>query len=135
MGQEMDLNFTLTELCYSDTAKLLKINNIPIDLKIYDNLLNLIFYVLQPLRLKLGKPIIVTSGYRCKELNKKVGGVDTSQHLIGQAADIHVKGMTIQQLFDYIKLSGIQYDQLIHEGSWIHISFNKNHNRKQSLKI
>lgn len=135
----MDLNFMISELCYSDTAKLLKISNIPTDLKIYDNLLNLIFYVLQPLRLKLGKPIIINSGYRSKILNTKVGGVSNSQHLTGQAADIHVNGMTNYKLFDYIKLSGIPYDQCILEhstsGSWIHISYNKGHNRKQSFKL
>lgn len=128
------LNFSINELCYSDTAKKYGIKNIP-SISECDNLLNLIFYVLQPLRDKLGKPVIINSGYRCKALNYKVGGVANSQHLTGQAADIRVNGCTPSRLIDFIKTSDIEYDQLINEGSWVHISYNKNHNRKQCFKI
>ena len=98
-----------------------------------DNMLNLIFYVLQPLRDKLGKPIIITSGYRCPRLNQAVGGVKNSQHLEGKAVDIVVNGMTISALITFIVHSGIEFDQLINEKNWVHISFNKNHNRHQVL--
>lgn len=129
------LNFSINELCCSDTAKKYGIKNIP-SISECDNLLNLIFYVLQPLRDKLGKPVIINSGYRCKALNYKVGGVANSQHLIGQAADIRVNGCTPSRLIDFIKTSGIEYDQLINEfDRWVHISYNKNHNRKQCFKI
>lgn len=131
----MQLNFSINELCHSDTAVKYKINNIP-PLSVCDNLLNLIFYVLQPLRTKLNTAITVPSGYRCKELNKKVGGVANSQHLTGQAADIQVKGMTPYNLWIYIQNLGIEYDQCILEyNQWVHISFNKNKNRKQAFRI
>lgn len=130
------MNFTMTELLKSETATKNKINNIPTDTKVLDNLLDLIVYVLQPLRDKLKKPIIITSGYRCKNLNTLVGGVGNSQHLYGQACDFVVPNMTVQQVFDFVKSSGIEYHQLINEyNQWVHISFVKNNNRKQAFKL
>lgn len=101
-----------------------------------DCLLDLIFYVLQPLRNKIGKPIIINSGFRNAQVNKLVGGAANSQHTKGQAADIIVKGLSITSLIDLIKKSGIEYDQLINEyNNWVHISFVKGKNRKQCFKI
>lgn len=127
------LNFTISELVKSDTAEKNSINNTP-DINSLDNLLELIFYVLQPLRNKLGKPMIITSGFRSAKVNQLVGGVGNSQHLYGQACDFVVNGMTPAQVVEFVKNSGIEYDQCIDEGSWTHISFNKGHNRKQVLK-
>jgi uncharacterized protein YcbK (DUF882 family) len=63
----------------------------------------------------LGNPITVNSGYRCPELNKAIGGVANSQHLIGQAADISMGDKKSNKvLFDTIKELG-KYDQLIDE--------------------
>ena len=130
-----NLNFTISELVKSDTAEKNGINNTP-DINSLDNLLELIFYVLQPLRDKLKKPIVITSGFRSVKVNILVGGVDNSQHLYGQAADITVNGMSAVQLFDFVKNSGIEYDQCINEyNSWVHVSYNKGHNRKQAFKI
>ena len=78
----MNLNFTLSELIYSDTAIKYNINNMA-DIKSLDCMLNLIVYCLQPIREKLQKPMIITSGYRCKLLNAKIGGVSSSQHTKG----------------------------------------------------
>lgn len=129
------LNFTISELVKSDTAEKAGINNTP-DINSLDNLLELIFYVLQPLRDKLGKPMIITSGYRNSQVNKLVGGVSNSQHTNGQAVDFTVNGMTPAQVVDFIKKSGIEYDQLINEyNQWTHISYNKGKNRKQILTI
>lgn len=129
----MTLNFKMSELIYSETAVRKNINNMP-DINSLDCMLDLITYVLQPLREKLGKPVIVTSGYRNYEVNKLVGGAFTSQHTKGQAADIIVNGMRTGQLFEFIKKSGIEYDQLINEyNQWVHISFVKGKNRKQCL--
>ncbi len=131
----MKLNFTITELCKSETALKAGINNTP-PMGVADNLMLLIVNVLQPIRDKLGKPIIVTSGYRCSRLNDMVAGVKKSQHLTGQAADIQVKGMTASQLAAFILNSGIEFDQCINEhGHWVHISYNKEHNRKQYFKL
>ena len=127
------LNFTISELVKSDTAEKAGINNTP-DINSLDNLLELIFYVLQPLRDKLGKPMVITSGYRNSQVNKLVGGASNSGHLYGQAADFVVNGMTPAQVVEFIKKSGIEFDQCIDEGGWTHISFNKGHNRRQVLK-
>lgn len=128
------MNFTIMELVKSNIAKINKIDNSP-DSQSLKYMLELIKYCLQPIRDKLGKPMIITSGYRCKELNKKVGGVSTSQHCKGQAVDFYVKDMTIQQVVDFIKKSGVEFDQLINEyNKWVHISFVKGRNRKQVLK-
>lgn len=130
-----NLNFKISELIHSDTAVLYRINNMP-DINSLDNMLNLIVYCLQPIRDKLKKPMKITSGYRCYELNKKVGGQLTSQHLKGQAIDFVVDGMTPSQIVSFIKDNGFEYDQLINEyDKWVHISYNRHNNRKQVLKI
>lgn len=83
--------FTVEELCYSATAKRLGIDNSP-NKEVVENLNKLVENVLDPLREKYGKPIMVSSGYRCEKLNKAVGGAAKSQHLTGKAADICVAG-------------------------------------------
>lgn len=128
------LNFSLSELIYSETAVKYNINNMP-DIASLDCMLDLIFYCLQPLRDKLKKPMIITSGFRNQKVNNLIRGVPTSQHTKGQAVDFHVAGMSIAQLIEFIKKSGVEYDQLINEyDKWVHVSFVKNHNRKQILK-
>ena len=128
------LNFKMSELIYSDTAVRNNINNMP-DINSMDCMLDLIHYCLQPIRNKLAKPMIISSGYRNSQVNKLVGGVATSQHTKGQAVDFIVKGMTVKEIIEFIKKSGIEYDQLINEyDEWVHISFVKNKNRKQVLK-
>lgn len=130
-----NLNFKISELIHSDTAVLHNINNMP-DINSLDNMLDLIFYVLQPLRDRLKKPIIITSGYRCKKVNELIGGKPTSQHLKGQAVDFVVQGMKPSEVVQFIRNTYIEYDQLICEyDKWVHISFNKGNNRQQSFKI
>ena len=128
-------HFTLEEMTYSDTANRLKIHNIP-PTQAVKNLGYLAHNLLEPLREYLGKPIIITSGYRGEILNRKVGGAKTSQHLYGQAVDIQIAGMNPLQLFLYIKESGLDYDQLILErtkkAEWVHVSYTK-HNRHHAL--
>ena len=129
------LNFSISELIHSDNAINSGIDNTP-SIKEIDNLLNLIFYCLQPIRDKLNKPMIITSGYRNTKVNFLAGGAFNSQHLEGKAVDFHVNGMTIQQVIDFIVKSGVEFDQLINErNKWVHISYNKGNNRKQVLKI
>lgn len=129
------LNFTISELVKSDTADKHGISNTP-DINSLDNLLDLIYYTLQPLRDKLGKPIVVTSGFRSVKVNQLVGGVSNSQHLYGQACDFVVNGMTPAQVVEFVKKSGVEFDQCLNEyNQWTHISYNKEHNRKQILSI
>lgn len=87
--QQLSKNFTLQEMCSSLTANLYGIDNTP-NQKQIDNLKMLCQQVLQQARDDFGHPIHVNSGFRSKELNKKVGGVANSYHLKGQAADLHV---------------------------------------------
>lgn len=134
--RKLSQNFTIEELTYSDTANRLGIKNIPNTTQLR-NLGSLCQNVLQPLRDKLDKPILVTSGFRNEELNRKVGGTPNSQHTRGQAADIIVYGLSNKELYDYIKNSDIVYDQLILEqtksSSWVHISYCSKLNRQQNL--
>ena len=130
----MDLKFSISELTASDKAAQYNINNMP-DIHSLDNMLELIYYVLQPLREIIKKPMKITSGFRNSEVNKLVGGAKNSQHLNGQAADFKVDGMTPAAVIEIVKKSGIEFDQVINEyNQWTHISFNKGKNRKQVLK-
>ena len=79
--------FTIEELTRSTTARQRGIDNTPSQ-QVIDNLTALVNNVLDPLRQAWGKPIHVNSGYRCPALNKAVGGVPHSQHMLGEAADI-----------------------------------------------
>lgn len=131
--------FTIEELIKSSTARRKGIPNLP-NGEQKENLIALVDNVLDPLRKLWGKPIIVTSGFRCVKLNRAVGGVAKSQHTKGQAADIRtVENTTManKQLFDVAMRSGLPFDQLIDEYgyNWIHISFNTKGNRKQVLHL
>ncbi len=129
------LNFKISELIKSDSATKNNISNMP-DINSLDNLLDLIFYCLQPIRDKIKKPMIITSGFRSNLVNKLVKGVSNSQHLKGQAADFIINGMTPTQIIEKIKTYNIDFDQLINEyDRWVHVSYNKNNNRRQILKI
>ena len=129
------INFKISEFIYSNVANKNGINNMP-DLNSLDNILNLIIYCLQPLRNKIKKPIIITSGYRCIKLNNILGGKKNSQHLIGCAADFVVFDLKPSQIIEIIKNTSIEFDQIINEyDKWVHISFVKNKNRKQILYI
>ena len=95
--------FTIKELIKSTTATAKKIDNIPTK-EVEDNLTKLVDKVLDPLREAYGKPIKVNSGYRCPKLNRAVGGSATSQHVLGQAADITGGSKSENKiLFDLIK--------------------------------
>lgn len=131
------LNFTMSELLHSNIAKKYNISNIP-DKEALDNMLLLIVECLQPIREVLGKPMIISSGYRSARLNGHplIKGNPNSQHCKGQAVDFTVKGMTPKQIIEKIVASGIEFDQCISEKNcWVHLSYNKGKNRKQVLKI
>lgn len=129
--------FTLKEMINSNTAKSKGIDNTP-TWSIVLNLLELVQNVLDPIREAYKKPIIVNSGYRCIELNRAVGSKDNSQHVLGLAADITVGSREAnKQLFEFIQSNIKEWDQLINENNyqWIHISYNKNNNRKQVISL
>lgn len=124
--------FTLDELTFSQTAVRKRIDNTPGAHEIAC-LGDLAVHVLDPLRQALGKPIRVSSGYRSPALNVAIGGAPTSQHCLGQAADINVPGMTVAQLADAVQRFNLPFDQLIDEfGLWVHVSYSSR-NRRQFL--
>ena len=130
--------FTIAELTKSDTANKKNIDNSP-SKQVETNLNQLITNILDPLREAYGEPIIVSSGYRCSALNKAVGGATSSQHTLGQAADIHSKSNTKEnnkKIFDLIKSLKLPFDQLINEYNykWVHVSYSPR-NRRQILNI
>ena len=130
--------FTLKELTKSETAIRHGINNTP-DKKSQQNLKKLVEFILDPLREAYGKPIVVTSGYRCDKLNTILGGAKTSQHRLGEAVDIRTLEDTPEEnkkIFDLIQELNLPFDQLINEYNydWIHVS-HSNENRKQILNI
>lgn len=120
----------------STTATQNKIDNWPNDPDIMDNII-CTMECLDQIREEYGKPLYITSGYRCPELNRTVGGVKTSQHLKGQAADINLGSVEKNRAFFNWCRDNADFDQLIDEkkGQWVHISFNKNGNRKQVLYL
>lgn len=129
--------FTLKEMINSNTAKSKGIDNTP-TWSVVLNLLELVQNVLDPIREAYKKPITVNSGYRCIELNRAIGSKDNSQHILGLAADITVGSReSNKQLFEFIQSNIKEWDQLINENNyqWIHISYNKNNNRKQVLSL
>lgn len=119
--------FTIKELCKSNTAIKNKIDNHPSP-EVEANLTTLIEKCLDPIREKFGKPITVTSGYRCEKLNKAVGGQSNSFHKTGCAADI--VGDTNAKTYEIFKIAkelGV-YTECLFEtnkrgSKWLHIAF------------
>ena len=135
MATQLTEHFTLEELIHSNTAIAHGIDNTP-DGDSAGNLQYLSTMVLEPARMLLDKPMLINDGYRCPEVNKLDGGVPTSQHQSGCAADFQVEGMTPKEVVAIIRHLPI-YDQLIAEylnGEWTHISYNPiGGNRKEVL--
>ena len=128
MNTNVTMHFTMEELYASATATAKGINNKP-SVQQMINLVYLCAYVLEPLRVAMGEPIKIGSGFRCQQLNKAVGGVYNSQHLKGQAADLCIDGdiQKGRKWFNYIK-NHLPFDQLIWEHNskgtyWVHVSF------------
>lgn len=131
--------FRHPEFFKSDEAEKYQVSNIPdiVQLsQVLDNIEDLVLNILDPLRAMIGRPIIITSGYRSQQVNKLVGGSKTSQHLTGKAADIHVQGYTPQQMYEVYQEIKVCYDfdQLIFYPSKniIHVSWNGGKNRRES---
>ena len=124
-------HFTLDELTHTDHRK---IDNSPTQNEI-SNLQQLANFLEEVKTVLGGKPIMISSGFRCKALNDAVGSKDTSQHRIGLAADFRVPGMTPDEVVRAVVASGIGYDQIIREfDRWTHISISDKP-RKQALII
>lgn len=137
-------HFSIKELSSSPRAKAEGIDNTPGMIE-RENLTALVDNILDPLREAYGKPITVTSGYRCSRLNRSVGGVKGSHHLRGMAADIVGTPPTREEnrrLFDLARAKGLPYCQLIHEKGtveegpdWVHVSYNAADKRRQIVYV
>lgn len=130
-------NFTLSELTKSNDAARHGIDNTP-TAQIAENLKGLAENILQPVRDQFGM-VTVSSGYRCKALNVKIGGAVTSDHMLGFAADFEVPGINNKLLAEWIK-ANLKFTQLILEfpgqnpnDGWIHCSYNPANLKNQCL--
>ena len=135
---KLSQNFSLKELVASQTADRKGIDNTPTDEHI-ENLKLLCKNVLQPIRDECGV-VSVSSGYRSQALCQAIGSVSTSQHARGQAADFECYSVDNRELFDWIT-QNLKFDQAILEfydgdpnSGWIHVSYNEDGNRKQTLR-
>lgn len=138
MTEKLYFDF-VNDLFNSDTAKKRGIKNTTDNPRILTNLLNLVWYLLNPLRVLLGVPIIIECAYRCHALNIIFGGASTG-HPEGYCADIRVKGWTQEKLFkkivELVRSGKItEYDQIIWEqdSNCVHLSYRHGSNRKEIL--
>ena len=136
MTMRLTEHFSLEELTASDTAARLGIDNTP-SAEILATL-KATAQRMEHVRLILGHPIEVTSGYRCAAVNRAIGSKDTSAHVLGHAVDFRCPGFgtplaVARALAGYV--DELEFDQLIHEfRRWVHISFHP-HARRQRLTI
>ena len=127
--ESLTADFHLSEFLHSDKAVRLGLDNTP-DANVLGAIRNFLAPGMQEVRNLLGVPINVSSGYRSPQVNAAVGGARNSQHLQGLAADFTAPsfGSPIQ-IARAIAASNIQFDQLIQEGTWVHVSFSANPRR------
>ena len=127
-------HFTLEEFTCSNTAIKYGLKNEP-NAEQIANLRALCENVLEPLRQHFNVPIVISSGFRCPAVNfhKEVRGVTNSQHMTGEAADIHIPDTATGNLWFEWMMDNLQFDQLIKERAtpasksfWIHVSFKRN---------
>jgi uncharacterized protein YcbK (DUF882 family) len=131
-------HFTFDELTSSETAERNGWDNTPNETELAN--LKRLAEFLEDVKAALGgKPIMVSSGFRGKQVNDAVGSKDTSQHRVGCAVDFRVPQLTPDQVVQTIIASGLPYDQVIREfDRWTHLSIPNTPDakpRKQALII
>ena len=135
---QLSKHFKLEEFEKSSTAIRLNIKNKAGSGEI-KNLTDLCYEVLEPVRAKFDKPIIITSGYRSPELCEAIGSKATSQHTKGQAVDFEIAGVNNLAIGLWLT-NNVNFDQYIQEyydgtpsSGWCHVSYVEGSNRKQVL--
>lgn len=134
---QLSRNFQLFEFTTSQTAERNGIDNTPSQ-EIVQHLKRVCEKILQPARDVLG-PLTISSGYRCPELNQRIGGSSTSAHMFGYAADVLPQQCTKREFAKWVA-HHCEYDQIIlefgssSEPAWIHVSADPR-NRGQVLRI
>ena len=132
----LSTHFALEELTHSEWAARAGISNDPGEVELAN--LKRIAAAMEIVRYTLGCPITVTSGYRCPEVNRHVGGSPTSMHLQGLACDFIAPsfGTPYQIARKMLGVEALQFDQLIHEyGRWVHLGLSVKEPRLQALSI
>ena len=124
-------HFSLAELIASQVATRKGIDNTPAP-AIVANLTRLAA-LLEQVRALVGAPIAISSGYRSPALNRAVGGAASSAHVLGLAADLSTAKLAPKALALLIRQSDIAFDQLIYEGTWVHIGLSTGVLRRQVL--
>jgi len=124
-------HFTLEELTVSQEAIRRGLANKPNIAELAN--LRRLADVLEKVRELVGRPVVVSSGFRSLPVNRAIGSSDTSAHVKGLAADFTVPGMTVKALCLLIRESGIEYDQLIYEGTWAHLGLSEGKPRREEL--
>ena len=122
----MAIYFTIKEMTKSQTAELYHIDNTPTE-KVIGNLKK-VMYILDMVRVYMGKPIFINSGYRCKKLNEMVGGVQKSMHTKGLAADFRTKEREdINRMFEFLKKKQKEFKiiELINYTTFIHMGISE----------
>lgn len=126
---QISANFMISEFIHSKTAQQKGYHEqYIITPDIYNNIHDLVIYILQPLRYAVGR-VDISSGYRCKRLNEAVKGSRTSDHMRGAAADIKVQNIELAVSF----LKRRMFDQMIIYKNFIHISYRAPLLRKQII--
>jgi len=116
---QLSEHFSLEELTHTDHREF---DNTPNEQET-ENLKRLAIFLEQVKELLGGKPIMVNSAFRSKQVNDAVGSKDSSQHRIGCAADLRIPDMTPDEVVKAVIASGLPYDQVIREfDRWTHIS-------------
>ena len=119
---QLSPNFSLEELTRSEAAARNGWDNSPNEAEI-ENLKRLAALLQQVRAAVGGRPVMINSGFRSKQVNDAVGSKDSSQHRIGCAADLRVPGMTPRQVIEACIAAQVPFDQVILEfDSWTHIS-------------
>ena len=114
-------NFSYSEFTKSDTAARKHIQNEITTFEVRDNIKALVDNLLQPLRDAWDAPLFINSGYRCPELNEAVGGVATSQHVLGMAADVGCSNP--YELAKLVKKLRLPFDQMGLYDTFVHLSY------------
>lgn len=116
-------HFSFAEFTKSDTARRYHIINEITDWEVRDNIIALVENLLEPLREAWEQPLFINSGYRCRELNEKVGGVESSQHRKGEAADVGCSNPL--ELARLVLKLNLPFDQMGLYASFVHLSYKR----------
>lgn len=128
---QLSANFTLSEFTISETASRRGLPNDPPEMVVAN--IKRLTVTLEEVRLLLGKPINILSGYRSVEVNRAIGGSLTSAHMQGLAADFTAPPISALEVCRRIEASSISFDQLIYEYTWVHLGLALVQQRRQVL--